>query len=291
MAQQHSHRFTGLEDQFRKVMGPDALSQIKQSQTTHPVLTIGGDQLTGKSTLSEALARYFRGSHSSAGVIFRAEAKRRGITVAQLSREAKESPEIDVTIDYNLVKMIAAGSADGPTIVEGRQPAIMATYLKESTQRSNVVRLYLACDVRHQALRFIKREVSHDAYEIAKKGLPVKPYKTLVEVGEDLKTLSIPGIEKVLEIFVDNAHRDRDDQIRYEHFYGFDETLQYKHPTLYDVVIDTTHHGIAEVFNLAVTELAKLGFAPEVQPDRAVAEELAAKHKIEHHPPGDGAKL
>jgi len=281
-----SGRFHKMEAKFQSILGSNAIDLLRQNLSDLPVLTIGGDQLTGKSTLSKALAEYYGGTMLSAGTVFRTEASRRGITVAQLSRAAKETPEIDIAIDYNLCKLIVSGkpedpSASGPVILEGRQPAVMATYLKTCLRRRNIVRLFLSCDVRHQALRFIKREVSEEAYQIAV-ALPHKHYHTLSEVGDDLKHLNIAGIEKVLEIFQDNAHRDRDDKLRYAEFYGFDDELNYTNHALYDIVIDTTHNTIAEVFDIAVKSLADANFSPNTPVNHAVAVELHAAHQAHH---------
>ena len=85
------------------------MATLHTSVTSRPLLTIGGDQvgvtlnlpllpsfntriqfiliylqLTGKSTLSKKLAEFFQGETISAGVIFRAVAKERGVPVEQL---------------------------------------------------------------------------------------------------------------------------------------------------------------------------------------------------------------
>ena len=64
-----------------------------------------------------------------------------------------------VNIEYLLCKRIGEGIEKGPLVVEGRQPAVMATYMKQFHQKPNIVRVFLSCSFRDQALRFIKREV------------------------------------------------------------------------------------------------------------------------------------
>lgn len=82
--------FQQLERQFVKHVGPNSVKNLTSSVRTNPVLTIGGDQLTGKSTLGKSLAKHFGGEYTSAGEIFRTEASNRGISVAQLSRDAEQ---------------------------------------------------------------------------------------------------------------------------------------------------------------------------------------------------------
>ena len=64
-----------------------------------------------------------------------------------------------VNIEYFLCKRIGEGIRTGPLVVEGRQSALMATYMKHFHHKPNIVRVFLSCSFRDQALRFIKREV------------------------------------------------------------------------------------------------------------------------------------
>lgn len=50
-----------LEQRFVSVIGPNAVEVIRSSVTSNPVITVGGDQLTGKSTLAKNLARTMGG--------------------------------------------------------------------------------------------------------------------------------------------------------------------------------------------------------------------------------------
>jgi hypothetical protein len=100
--------FSRLEQQFSKVIARDAVSVLKQSiRSGGTVLAVGGNQLTGKSTLAERLAHRFGGKSVSCGSTFRQEAARRNVSVAELSKMALNDPSIDATIEYNVAMQIA----------------------------------------------------------------------------------------------------------------------------------------------------------------------------------------
>ena len=49
--------YATLEAAFTRVVGPDAINEIVATLKPVPVITIGGDQLTGKSTLAKSLGK------------------------------------------------------------------------------------------------------------------------------------------------------------------------------------------------------------------------------------------
>lgn len=152
------------------------------------ILTIGGDQLTGKSTLAKDLAARLRAPHVSAGSFFRAVARERGLNVAELSKlaalEQDGDDNIDVRIEYETCKTIMSGLVNGAVppvpssacadstgtaescvpdaprtvIIEGRNPAVMAAYCR-TLGKTEVLSLYLSCSPRVQARRFVGREI------------------------------------------------------------------------------------------------------------------------------------
>jgi len=63
------------------------------------VLTISGLHGTGKSTYAERLAAEFGLRHVSAGELFREIARKRGLTLQDLSLEASERMELDRLVD------------------------------------------------------------------------------------------------------------------------------------------------------------------------------------------------
>jgi hypothetical protein len=111
------------------------------------VIALGGDQLTGKSTLARALASRFGaagGVALSSGAAFRELAAARGVSLVELLKQAAHEPAIDVQCDYRLCEIIAGGSTGGgggdssgasataaaSIVLEGRNPACMASYVR-----------------------------------------------------------------------------------------------------------------------------------------------------------------
>ena len=173
------------------------------------VITIGGDQLTGKSTLCKDLVNYLTNAHAtyaatksikpmpvtfvSAGVVFRAEAAKRGISVGELSKLAITDTDIDVAIEYETCKAIMGGihaigteTPEHTIIVEGRNPAVMARYCREVLDKEHITAVYLSCSPRIQARRFVGREIERPLAFRINALLPDVPYPDLHSVGEAL---------------------------------------------------------------------------------------------------------
>jgi hypothetical protein len=96
----------GIANRFSSSLGPNAIEQLQVSykHPDHRIITISGDQCTGKSTLTKKLGALFHAydvpiftlvsgvlleaKTMSAGSVFRAEAARQGISVAALAKKA-----------------------------------------------------------------------------------------------------------------------------------------------------------------------------------------------------------
>ena len=89
-----------LEAAWLRYVGPEAISRLRSLVSHRAVITVGGHQLIGKSTLAARLSTALGGEMRSAGRMFRDEAARRGLTVAELSRNAIDSPQIDGHYTY-----------------------------------------------------------------------------------------------------------------------------------------------------------------------------------------------
>jgi cytidylate kinase len=74
---------------------------------TDRVVTIGGPPGSGKSTAGRGLAAALGLEFVSAGELFRAEAKRRGISLAELGTLAEHDPSIDLGLDDEMVRLAA----------------------------------------------------------------------------------------------------------------------------------------------------------------------------------------
>ncbi len=349
-----------LESRFHHYISPSALTELRYLLTPYPVITLGGDQLTGKSTLAKRLnallnpksaliafeSSYISHHHHpppkfdtlySAGSIFRSTAKELGISVPELSRRSLTNPQIDIKIEYSLLKLICHGipwmknmniGSNGSvvnhshspvnvshspvhsshlvpfpgftpfyTIIEGRQPAVMATYAQHCLAKKNCLRIYLRCSVKEQAIRFIEREVPEihsndtirhqlmdylDAQEQLKPFQDLGQVSTLLEQWIELEHLQVAlqgfpmdKLKRICQEFRDNDGRDHADRKRFFTLYGTSPALDYRNLELYDLVIDTTPNTSEQTFSQAVEGLKKFGIRiPEHKSQDGIASKL-----------------
>jgi cytidylate kinase len=74
------------------------------------IVTVSGEIGSGKSTVARALAQALGLRYLSTGQVFREEARRRHVTLAELGRLAEQDPSIDRTIDEMQVQAARAGN-------------------------------------------------------------------------------------------------------------------------------------------------------------------------------------
>ena len=233
----------GIEKAFKEYIGENSIDELKRSITEKPMILIAGDQLTGKSTQAKRLSKIYNGKNLSVGTLFREEAKKRGVSVAEQARLLKKERGIDVQIDYSTCKMIGGAELDSDlAVIEGRQPAFMGGFM-ESIGKDNLVRIYLECSVREQALRFLKRETTKEDYLFVKENLPKEDFGNLEDVAKEINGMEIPNTESVMDAFIDNQNRDEDDRERYHKLYGFD----YRDASGYDIIINTNDKEVGDV--------------------------------------------
>ena len=247
---------SGIESAFKTYIGDRSIDDLKKNITDKPMILIAGDQLTGKSTQAKRLANYLGGSFHSVGALFRDAAKKRGITVAEQAKLLLVERGIDVQIDYKTCQVISGFSVKSKLgVVEGRQPAYMGSYMA-SLGKENIVRLYLKCSIREQALRFLRREAGEAAYVEGKKKIPKIDYDSLESLNTEIQKLEIDNRNKIMDEFIENQGRDDDDRHRYSGLYGFD----YGDLEGYDIVLNTNDKEPNMVFNEILKELHVLGF-------------------------------
>ena len=247
---------TGIETAFKTYIGEESITTLKNNITEKPMILIAGDQLTGKSTQAKRLADFFEGSFHSVGSLFREAAKKRGITVAEQARLLLVERGIDVEIDYKTCQVITGADIDSNLgVVEGRQPAYMGSFMA-SLGKINLVRLYLQCSIREQALRFLRREVGEEAYLAGKTQIPEKNYKNLESLNTEIERLDISQSDNLMSEFIENQSRDEDDRHRYSGLYGFD----YGNLDGYDIVLNTNNKEPDNVFNEILEKLEEFGF-------------------------------
>ena len=238
---------------FRRVVGATAVADLKGKITDKPVLLFAGDQLTGKSTLSKALAKSLGGEaglSAGTGAIVRKLAADRGITVEEMAKVLKSEPSTDVTIDYRACEMIAAGDVD---TFESRLAGQLGKFLKD-LGRENVFSVYLRCAPRERALRYVGREVSPEARARLEPLLRVEADADLEACLRALGAIDDPAAQQVAANFKDIAGRDATDLTRLRTLYGVD----YQDSSSFDIVIDTTGKSPAELQVELEATLAKL---------------------------------
>lgn len=227
-----------LESLFVRRLGANCLERLGAQVTPKPMLLIAGDQLTGKSTLGLNVAKSSGAKFWSVGSAFRDAAAKRGVSIGEFSRlllEAK-SGDVDVEIDYRTCEMIAGRDFDAAVgVIEGRQPAFMALFLRERFHKQRCLSVYLQCDLRERALRFLLREFGSDAQTIGDRLLP-RSGDSIAAFTRHIGALPLPNIGAVAQAFADNQNRDETDAERYKQLYGID----YRDPRAYDIVIDTS---------------------------------------------------
>ena len=163
---------------------------------------------------------------------------------------------IDVEIDYKTCQVISGFRMKSNLgVVEGRQPAYMGSYMA-SLGKENIIRLYLKCSIREQALRFLRREAGEAAYLEGKDKIPKVDYDNLESLNTEIQKLEIDNRDKIMDEFIENQSRDDDDRHRYSKLYGFD----YGNLEGYDIVLDTNEKEPDVVFDKILKEIEASGF-------------------------------
>ena len=264
-----------LEHTFIRSLGPSAITDLHSNfKSNRLLITIAGDQLTGKSSLSNALklspeiqtAANGRIHQRSTGQTMRELAAEKNVSIGELSNIlAKDTNNnqdggiVDINLDYRTIKLILGEGAKGEEeeeedtdqtspssllILEGRQPAVMATYCTERIPSHTQLpfRVYLKCSVYEQAIRYIDREISASARIEVEKYLPPgdnKMYPTMENVLEQIEGQHFQGHDQVIRGIRSTMHRDQQDQQRFDMLYG--KELNYRNTLFYDLVVDTSN--------------------------------------------------
>ena len=247
---------SGIESAFKNYIGDESINLLRQSITDKPMILIAGAQLTGKSTQAKKLAEHFDGEFYSVGSLFRLAAKERGITVAEQARLLLVERGIDVEIDYKTCQMISGSITNSSMgVIEGRQPAYMGSFMA-SLGKKNIIRLYFQCSILEQALRFLRREIGEEFYQIGRESIPKRNYKNLESLRDVIQKLDIKDKNNTIDKFIENQNRDKDDRHRYLELYGFD----YGNLDGYDIIIDTNDKEPEVVLDLVIKKLKDFGF-------------------------------
>jgi predicted cytidylate kinase len=166
------------------------------------VVTVGGPPGSGKSTAARGVGGFLGRTYYSAGAIFRAEAKRRNMTLPEFGSLAEKNPEIDMWLDEKMVLLaspssLLEGRIIGELLLQRRIPVyrIMITATEEERASRISGRDAITYDEALQAMR--QREASEKARYIRYYGIDLDKLEYDMQV--DATELGpIPLREKIL---------------------------------------------------------------------------------------------
>jgi len=107
------------------------------------IITICGRSGSGKSTIAKLLAKKLKFKHYSSGDLMRKMAKKRGVTLLELSKIAEEEPTIDKELDERQVKL---GKRKDDFVIDGRLSAFFIP---------NATKIFLDANKKERARRIL----------------------------------------------------------------------------------------------------------------------------------------
>lgn len=220
---------------FLRVKGPTALSDLQALFSDKLLVTFGGDQLTGKSTQSKGLAAMLKGTAGSTGSIVRklaADAGYKPEDIGEFAKALQKDPSTDVDLDYRALQLMAKGDV---MTFESRLAGHLGDFLRQ-LGRKNVVSVYLKCDPKELALRYVQREVSPEARARIEPLLVVPKGASFAQALEALGKIDDADAKAVATKAQDIAGRDTTDLSRLKALYG----VNYQDTSAFDLVVDTT---------------------------------------------------
>ena len=116
-------------------------------------ITISGHPGSGTSTLVQLLSATKRWSSLNGGELFRQEAKRRDMTLAEFGQLCKENLDVDRELDALLKQEMLRDDDEAPSIIESRLAGWWAYQLG-----LNVPRVWVEVDENERANRVMARE-------------------------------------------------------------------------------------------------------------------------------------
>lgn len=114
-----------------------------------PTVTVGGLAGTGTSTLCRLLAAHLDLPYTYAGSIFRQEAARRNMTLAEFGALCQEDPSVDRSLDDRQLELLERGGV----LLEGR----MAGWLAEHND-VDAFTVWVVCDEDERIRRITERD-------------------------------------------------------------------------------------------------------------------------------------
>ena len=139
----HDHKTRTKDKALRCLQARMGVSMVK--------ITVSGHPGSGTSTLVSGLMAHFGWSSLNGGDVFRAEAKRRGMTLAEFGALCTTDLEVDRQLDALLQERMSAAGAE--EIVESRLSGWWAYRLN-----LDCVRMWIDVDAEERARRVVARE-------------------------------------------------------------------------------------------------------------------------------------
>ncbi|HEX2066097.1 MAG TPA: cytidylate kinase family protein [Candidatus Thermoplasmatota archaeon] len=121
-------------------------------------ITVGGLPGTGTSTLCRLLERELGLPYHYAGALFRAEAERRGMTLAEFGALSQRDPSIDEALDDRQIGLLRKGGI----ILEGRLSGWLA-----ARHRLPAFKVWVTCEDRERVRRIVQRDGGDEAAQRA----------------------------------------------------------------------------------------------------------------------------
>jgi cytidylate kinase len=112
-------------------------------------LTVGGLPGTGTTTLCRLLERSLQLPYIYAGQLFREEAARRGMTLAEFNALAGEDPAVDLALDEQQLEFLRRGGV----ILEGRLAGWLANH-----HGIDAFKVWVVCDEEERIRRLVQRD-------------------------------------------------------------------------------------------------------------------------------------
>lgn len=224
--------FEGFRREFTRVLGTGSVGELVRDFATTPVVLLGGDQATGKTTAARAIARALDGPAGSAGAIVRAEAVALRISFETMHARLSADPDRDVRHDHLAAEAIGGGRI---AVFEGRLAGHLGAWLR-SLGRTRLVSVYLHCPARERALRWLARSTSLELRREVERRIDIPADADFEASIAALSALRDRRVEPLADALARTATRDREDRTRLAALYGFD----YGDNAIFDAVLDTS---------------------------------------------------
>lgn len=224
--------FAGFHREMARVLGPNVVDELVRDFVTRPVVLLGGDQATGKTTAARAIAKELEGPAGSAGAIVRAEAVAAGVSFEVMHARLRSDPDRDVRHDHLAAEAIGGGRI---AVFEGRLAGHIGAWLR-SLGRVGLVSVFLHCPPRERALRWLARSTTPALRQEIERRADIPEGVDFERAVAILLALRDPRVAPFAEAMERTATRDRDDRARLAALYGFD----YGDTSIFDTVFDTS---------------------------------------------------